>query len=126
MSFYSPEQYAKCEHVLQTSHGPHGLAYPQWIKSQRSNDVMSPVFLRKYFGENVGERGGNAPSREEQFQPLIIEHRPILNFPHPIDTQSNAVPMVYDSQVLQSRGFDIGYDQIWVNNDYVTNCTIRK
>lgn len=117
--------YAACDSVVRSPVGLDGMAHPMWAQNyvdQRITDAISLDWLHGC----VQERGANAPSRDEGYQPLIIEQHPVLTYPEPVTRQSDAVQTIWDSQVNDSCGLDIGRDQLYVSSDYVVYCANKS
>jgi hypothetical protein len=101
------------------------MSTPVWTEKYRDPQLSTPIALNPLQGLAC-ERGDNAPTRDEQFFPIVVAQRPIFELPTPVAMESESVPQVYTSQVKGSSGFDVGYDEVWVNNDYVMQCTGRQ
>ncbi len=121
-SSYSPDRFAACRNVIKTPIATSGLSFPQWENQFRDQNLSQAVRLNPLQGLAC-ERGNNGPTRDEQFFQAIVEQRPVFELPTPISMESDAVPAVFSSQLAGSCGLDIGYDEIWVNNDHVIRCS---
>ena len=124
-AYYSPDAYAECSAVLRTPLGISGLSMPKWTESYRDSSIATAIALNPLNGL-AGERMQNAPSRDEQFFPIIVAQRPIIEYPHPTSLEADSVPKVFSTQVQGSDGFDIGNDQVWVNDDYAMFCAAKQ
>lgn len=121
-SAYSHMSYAACPSVVRTPAGTSGLDHPTWVEKYRDPLLSDAVQLNALKGMAC-ERTANGPTRDDQYATLIIEQRPTFQLPPPVTMESDAVPAVFQSQVGNSCGFDIGYDQIWVSQDYTMYCS---
>lgn len=118
---YSPMAYAACTSVVRTPASTSGIDHPRWVEQYRDPTLSDAVQLNAFKGMAC-ERTANGPARDDQYFSVIVEQRPVFQLPPPVTEQSDAVPAVFQSQVGNSCGFDIGYDQIWVSQDYSIFC----
>lgn len=124
--YYSPYAYAACPVTVRTPVQTHGMGYPQWMDSRRDPTLQDSVQLNLFKGLPCGDRTPNAPNRDDQFFSVLVEQRPVFELPPPVTEQADAVPSIFSSQVGNSCGFDIGYDQIWVSQDYTVFCSDKS
>jgi hypothetical protein len=121
VSSYSPYDYAACKTTVRSPIGLHGMAHPQWIQSYKDPKLTDAVYLNALSGLGC-ERGQNAPSRDESFFQVVVEQRPVFQFPEAVTRESDSVPSIWTEQVKGSCGFDVGNDQLYVSSDYVLFC----
>ena len=100
------------------------MSNPTWSESFRDPRLSDAVTLNA-FGGMACERGGTAPDRDDGYFSLVVERRPVMQYAPPATQEADAVPNIFDTQVRNSCGFDIGNDQIYVTQDTALFCTDR-
>lgn len=106
-SSYSPMARAACTSVMRTPAGLSGIEHPQFMEQYRDPTLSDAVQLNAFKGMAC-ERTANGPARDDQYFSVIVEQRPVFQLPAPVTMESDAVPSVFQSQVGNSCGFDIG------------------
>jgi hypothetical protein len=104
--------------------GSHGMDHPAWMAQFTDPTLQDAVALNALRGLAC-ERTG-APGNDSQYFQLVVEQRPVTQFPTPIAENADNVPRVYSAQLLGSCGFDVGYDQVWVNSDLTVFCSDKN
>jgi hypothetical protein len=99
------------------------MSHPQWVTSYYADpQYTDAVHLNALSGLGC-ERGQNSPGRDEGFQQVIVEQRPVFQQPEAVTRESDSVPSIWSKQMDVSCGLDIGRDQLYVSSDYVLYCS---
>jgi hypothetical protein len=121
-AYYTPYAgFAACQTTIKSPVSMHGMAHPAWVSQFEDPNLDDAVRLNALKGLTCERQG--APTRDQQFVQLVVEHRPVTQFPTSVAEQSDNVPMVFDSQVGGSCGFDVGNDQLYVGADLTMYCS---
>jgi hypothetical protein len=119
---YAPYQaYAECASAVRSPLSAHGLDHAAWTEQYRDKTLSDAVQLNAFKGLAC-ERVGNGPERDEQYFSVIVEQRPIFELPPPVTMESDNVPTIFQTQVANSCGFDVGEDGVYSNTSYVIYC----
>lgn len=121
---FSPIDYARCTATVRSPVSTHGLSHPEWVaKTQQFNpDYTDAVVLHALNGVGY-ERNLNAIYRDSSNRSVIVEQRPVFQFPDAATRESDSVPAIWKKQIENSCGLDIGRDQLYVSADYNMYCT---
>lgn len=126
VSGYAPYQaYSECSAAVRSPISSHGLDHPLWTEQYRDGELADAVQLNAFKGLAC-ERTSNGPTRDDQYFSVIVEQRPVFQLPPPVTMESDNVPTIFNTQIQNSCGFDVGEDQIYTNQDYVVYCTGNK
>lgn len=125
LTSYSPYTRAACATTVRSPIGLHGMDHPMWLEQYRDPALTDAVYLNALNGMAC-DRVANSPTRDDQYFSVVVEQRPVFQLPPEVTRQSDNVPTVFESQVKNSCGFDIGNDQIYVSSDYVLYCSDKN
>lgn len=122
-SNYSPSRYAACATVARAPIASSGSDRANWIAQYSDADYSLAEAVRlNSLASMASERTGNGPARDQQYQSVIVERRPIFQLPTSESMEADVVPAIFRAQVGSSNGFDIGNDQLWVSQDMALFC----
>ena len=89
------------------------------------NKLSDAIRLDFFSDFNCSERTSNAPARDQEYFPIMVQQKPVFENNPPVVEQADDVPSIFTTQATNSGGFDIGYDQIYTTQDYTMFCSAK-